>query len=78
MAKKTYTRDEAVALLRRQQGKKTVEDFAKELGVSSVLIYTIYRGIRDPGKRLGFRRVKQSIRYERIPAEEMNEANSAI
>jgi len=80
MATKNFTQAEAIAFLKRLQGKKTINEFATKMKVSSVLIRETFRGAIAPGKALGFRKVKESIRYERIPAERKleNEASGLV
>lgn len=75
---KTYTASEAIAYLRKMQGRKTTLQFAKEMDVSVVLINAVYRGQLPPGRRLGFQKVKASIRYERIQKRAENEAAQAV
>jgi hypothetical protein len=64
--KKTFTREEAVKYLQQKQGDMTVEAFAQKLNISAVQLRAVYRGIRFPGRKTGFRKVAASIVYERI------------
>jgi hypothetical protein len=66
MAHKRFTREQAVEYIKSRQGNLTVEEYAEKLGISSVQLRSVYRGIRSPGIVLGFRKVKESVRYERI------------
>lgn len=67
---KTFTRKQAVAFIKKQQGDMEIAAFAKKLGVSAQLIGDLYRGKLPPGKSLGFRKVVSSIRYERIAGDD--------
>ena len=57
----SMTRADVVARLRKQQGDRTQQDFAKFLGISPPHLSEIYRGTRSPGpkllKRLGLKRL---------------------
>lgn len=43
------TRDEVIAMLKRDQGDKSLRMFAVELGISAPYLSDIYAGKRDPG-----------------------------
>ena len=59
---KTYTRQQAVAFIKKQQGTKNIDDFAQDLGVSGALLRMLYSGKISPGPKLGFRRVELFFR----------------
>jgi len=67
MKPKLFTREEAVEFIKKQQGKRTIYQYAADLGVSHVLLYQLYRGAGLPGPKLGFRKiVKQNFMFERV------------
>jgi hypothetical protein len=64
---KTFTQEEAIAFLKRQQGNDTMDAFAKRLGVSRQLLMGIYKKKWMPGRTVGFERVVTSIKFRRVP-----------
>ena len=67
MKRKLFSQDEAIEFIRRQQGKRTVYEYATALGVSHVLLRQFYKGRALPGPKLGFRKiVTKSFQFERI------------
>jgi transcriptional regulator with XRE-family HTH domain len=64
------TREQAIAILRKQQGVWSLRQYAEHLGVSAAYLSDVYLGRRDLGpkllKPLGLRKIKTStIVYEK-------------
>jgi transcriptional regulator with XRE-family HTH domain len=49
MAIKTITRDGIIRFLKKEQGKRSLRTFAKDIGVSVSYLSDLYLGRRDPG-----------------------------
>jgi transcriptional regulator with XRE-family HTH domain len=59
-----------VNLLKQRQGKRSLREFSKQVGVTAAYLSDLYRGNRDPGPRilefLGLEReVKRAVAYKR-------------
>jgi len=50
--KRVFSRDELIALMKKQQGERSSKEFAAELGVSGSFLCDIYKGKRDPGPQI--------------------------
>lgn len=70
MDKILFTQEEAVALIRKWQGKMTLGAFAEKLGVSAQLVGDVYRGKILPSKKLGFEKVVSSFRYRLLKSQQ--------
>lgn len=46
---RTITQDKVVGMLRKKQGKRSLREFARELGISAPYLSDIYKGRRNPG-----------------------------
>jgi len=45
-------RTEVITLLRRKQGDRSLREYAKHVGCSAAYLSDLYRGNRDPGKKI--------------------------
>lgn len=50
--KRKMTEEQVVKLIRRQQGKKSLRDFAESLGINYSYLSLIYNGERSPGDKV--------------------------
>ena len=66
----TFTQQQAIADIKKRQGKMTLGAFAETLGVSGQLIGDIYRGKILPGEKVGFKKITESIRFRRTDGTE--------
>ena len=46
---KTLKQDKVVEMLRKKQGKRSLRQFARDLGISAPYLSDIYKGRRNPG-----------------------------
>ena len=68
MKPKLFTQKQVIAFLkaRQQELKMTTVQFANLLGVSHVLLYQIYKGKILPGTKVGFRKISETVKFEKI------------
>jgi len=49
VAKKSLTREEVIAILRKDQAGRSIREYAETLGISAPYLSDIFLGRRDPG-----------------------------
>lgn len=52
MRMKKLSRDAVVAAIKKRQGKKSLRQFAVELGITPAFLCDIYKGRRSPGPKI--------------------------
>jgi hypothetical protein len=68
MSEKLYTKQEAIAYIESGKRKdESKDEYAARLGISGVLLRRILQGRDNPGKKLGWEKVAESIRFRKIP-----------
>lgn len=62
--KSTFIKAEIITLLRKQQGERSLSEYAKIIGVSKQYLCDLYQGRREPGpKVLAFLRLEPVYRF---------------
>ena len=70
VSRKVLNEEQVIAVIRKEQGERSLRQFAQELGISPAYLSDVYRGNRAPGPailgRLGLvRRTTTSTVYEK-------------